>query len=182
MMAISKLAKNYMLHTTQPLVTTAEPPSIIIQSNMGSNVWAVRKSNGEYQIINAIGNSWEIIGGYPKFSEMLLSLMKLCVNKDMTEPQEPEKMGPFEFSPQEANDIDNLAHQFGLLTTGTTMTLEPDKHQVAGIEFLNPDGKILFHVHKDNSTYQIYKVFDNGGSKTWDLWYEGHNLTLSSRR
>ena len=174
--AINKLAKSYTLTTTQPIVTTVEPPSIVIQSNMGSNIWAVRKSNSEYQIINAISaQNWEIIGGFPTFSEMLLSLMKLF-EKYITEPQAPEKMGPYEFSPQESSDISKLASQFGLLIKGTTMTLEPDKHQVAGIEFLKPDGKIVFHVHKDNGTYSIFKVFDNGaGSKTWDHWYQGQN-------
>lgn len=174
--AISKLAKSHMLSTTQPIVTTVEPPSIVIQNNMGSNVWAVRKSEGKYQIISTISaQNWEILEQYSEFSTMLMRLNKLF-EKYTTEPQAPEKMGAFEFSPQESSDISKLASQFGLLIKGTTMTLEPDKHQVAGIEIIKPDGKIVFHVHKDNGTYSIFKVFDNGaGSKTWDNWYQGQN-------
>ena len=169
--AINKLAKSYMLGTTQPIVTTSEPPSIVIQSNMGSNVWAVWKHEGTYEIINAISTkNWEVLEGHPTFAEMLMNLKKLF-DKYMTTPQAPQKMGEFEFSPKEASDIGQIASQFQLLTKGTTMTLEPDKHQVAGIEILNPDGKVAFHLHKDGGIYRIYKVFD-GTTKTWDLWYD----------
>ena len=176
MMAIAKLAKNYMLGTTQPIVTAIDHPSIIIQGNMGSNIWEVRKSKGKYEVFNIINpQHLENVIDEPTFAEMLLKLNKLF-EKYMTEPQKPEKMGVFEFSPQEANDLGNLASQFGLLTKGITMTLEPDKHKVAGIEIIKPDGKAVFHVHKDDGTYSIFKVFDNGaGSKTWDNWYQGQN-------
>ena len=171
MMAIAKLAKKYMLGTTQPIVTAIDHPSLIIQGNMGSNIWEVRKSAGKYEVFNIINpQHLENVIEEPTFAEMLIKLHKLF-EKYMTTPQAPEKMGEFEFSPKEASDIGQIASQFQLLTKGSTMFIEPDKHQVAGINITNPDGTTVFNVHKDNDTYRIYKVFDNVPI-TWDLLYE----------
>jgi hypothetical protein len=171
MQAVDKLAKKFTLKTQQSVLPPNAQfvPYLTIQSSMGSNIWAVRKFESMYEILNIISDqNWEKLEIEPTFSEMLLKLNKLF-EKYMSEPTK----GLFEFSPQETNNINQIAAQFHLLTKGIMMKLEPDKHQVSAIELLDPQGKTVWHLHKDNGTYRIYKVFAD--NNTWDLFYDTTN-------
>lgn len=162
MQAIDKLAKKYMFGMKQSVIDPNQVPYLSLQNNMGSNVYAVRKLESMYEILNIINNkNWEKLEIEPTFAEMLLKLNKLFENY-MTVPS--EKMDVF--SSQEITNIGKIASDNHFLTNSKVMELEPDKHKVAAVQLLTPDGEVHWITFKDGNKYKIYKVFGT----TWDLY------------
>ena len=155
--AVSKLAKKYMLGTTQPLVGPNQSPSVIIQSNMGSNIWLVRKFESMYEILNIISDkNWEKLEIEPTFSEMLIKLMKLFETYMAPSPTAvPEHNG---ITPEEAQKIKEAVDAYG--EKFWTEYVKASAGQSAYVEVFykaegNAPGYIIFSVGALGNYYQI---------------------------
>ena len=158
MMAISKLAKSYMLGTTQPLVGPEQSPSIIIQGNMGSNIWLVRKFEAMYEILNIISDkNWEKLEIEPTFAEMLIKLKKLF--ETYIAPSQTPTSGTHNgITPEEAEQIKMEVEQYGPLFW--TEYVKGSQGQNAYVEvFYKAEGNapayIVFSVGALGNYYQI---------------------------
>jgi|FAXJ01.1.fsa_nt_gi hypothetical protein len=157
MMAISKLAKKYMLGTTQPLVSASEPSSIIIQSNMGSNVWAVRKYHSLYEIIKIIGGKiWEVSESVPTFAKMLMDLNKLFDQYIPTPPKTPEHKG---ITPEEYQQIKEAVDSYG--KKFWTQYIKASNGQTSYVEIHENGHGVIFSVGALGNIYQINDANNN---------------------
>lgn len=159
---VDKVVKKFDLNI-YAIVAPNTVPVITINTSWGSRVWAVKKFEHMYYVLNAINQDatkWEPLEQFAYFYEALGYL------KDLVEHIFGKGQG--KLNSQQVGEIMKLATDHNYHTNQKLLSMTPDNHVTYWLEFLDPEGKVQWMVGKDKGWYTVYKVIGN----TWDIWSE----------
>jgi hypothetical protein len=165
MLAVENMLKEYGWKM-ENVETPGHVPHLSIFTNWNSRVYALRKFEGMYYVINALNNDvnkWEIINQFAYFHQalgLLKEFIEAMVNED-----------PNKLTQQQINAVAKVGADHHFAIGEKSMEMEPDKHKVTWIELVDQQGESPYLVGKDNHHYMIWRTF----GPTWDKYLDTNN-------